>query len=161
MVQCSSLRLPFRDSRFELVLSRHEELDPAETARVLAPGGRLLTQQIGVDRWQELRPFFPRMNDPKDLFQRYRRGLQEAGLTIVQARSHEWKAVYRGLGEIVFLLCIAPWEIPDFDPLSGDLAALLRAEESLTTNGGIVLTESLFLLEGWKSASSPPARSRR
>jgi len=41
------------------------------------------------------------------------------------------------------------------------LAALLRAEESLTTNGGIVLTESLFLLEGWKSASSPPARSRR
>jgi len=161
VVQCSSLRLPFRDSRFELVLSRHEEIDPAETARVLAPGGRLLTQQIGVDRWQELRPFFPRMNDPGDLFQRYRRGLQEAGLTIVQARSHEWKAVYRGLGEIVFLLCIAPWEIPDFDPLSGDLAALLRAEESLTTNGGIVLTESLFLLEGWKSASSPPARSRR
>src|SRR5205809_6756283 len=66
VVQCSSLRLPFRDSRFELVLCRHEELDPAETDRVLAPGGRLLTQQVGVDRWQELRPFFPRMNDPKD-----------------------------------------------------------------------------------------------
>src|SRR5438067_4907358 len=161
VVQCSRLRLPFRDSRLELVLCRHEELDPADTARVLAPGGRLLTQQIGIDRWQELRPFFPRMNDPKDLFQRYRRGLQKAGLTIVQALSHEWKAVYRGLGEIVFLLCIAPWEIPDFDPLSGDLAALSRAEESLMTNGGIVLTESLFLLEGWKSASSPPARSRR
>jgi len=160
VVQCSSLRLPFRDSRFDVVLVRHEELDPSETARVLAPGGRLLTQQTGVDRWQELRPFFPRMKDPGDLFPRYRRGLQEAGLAIVQARSHDWKAVYRGLGEIVFLLCLAPWEIPDFDPLSGDLAALLRAEESLSTNGGIVLTESLFLLEGWKSASSEQARSR-
>ncbi len=130
VVQCSSLRLPFRDSRFDVVLVRHEELDPSETARVLAPGGRLLTQQTGVDRWQELRPFFPRMKDPGDLFPRYRRGLQEAGLAIVQARSH------------------------------GDLAALLRAEESLSTNGGIVLTESLFLLEGWKSASSVQARSR-
>src|SRR5207237_1527958 len=105
--------------------------------------------------------YWPRMNDSRDLVQRYRRGLQEAGVAIVAARSHEWKAGYRGLGEIVFLLCIAPWESPDFDPLSGDLAALLRAEESLMTNGGIVLTESLFLPEGWKSASSPPARSRR
>src|SRR5207247_6314961 len=128
-----------RDARLERGRSRHEELDPAETARVLAPGGRLLTQQIGVDRWQELRPFFPRMNDPGDLFQRYRRGLQEAGLTIVRARSHEWKAVYRGLGEIVFLLCITPWEIPDFDPLSVFLAVPSWAEESLKTTGGIVM----------------------
>jgi SAM-dependent methyltransferase len=147
VVQCSSLQLPFRDASFDAVLNRHEELDPAEVARVLYARGSVLTQQIGRDRWRELRPFFPRMQDFGDLFHRYENGLKDYGLTIVQARSHEWKAVYRGLGDIVFLLCVAPWEITEFDPLGGDLPALLAAEKALSTDQGIVLTESRFLLE--------------
>jgi SAM-dependent methyltransferase len=51
VVQCHSLRLPFRREAFDLVLNRHEELDPAEVARVLSPGGRLLTQQVGRAWW--------------------------------------------------------------------------------------------------------------
>jgi SAM-dependent methyltransferase len=147
VVQCSSLQLPFRDASFDTVLNRHEELDPAEVARVLYARGSILTQQIGRDRWRELRPFFPRMQDFGDLFHRYENGLKDYGLTIVQSRSHEWKAVYRGLGDIVFLLCVAPWEITEFDPLGGDLPALLAAEKALSTDQGIVLTESRFLLE--------------
>lgn len=34
VVRCSSLALPFADSSFDLVLARHEALDPAEVARV-------------------------------------------------------------------------------------------------------------------------------
>ena len=147
VVRCSSLRLPLRDSSVELVLNRHEELDPAEIARILRARGRVLTQQIGQDRWRELRAFFPRMQDFGDLFHIYRRGFEEAGLSIVDARAHDWKTLYRGLGEVVFLLCVAPWEIPDFDPLGSDLPALIAAEESLSTDRGIALTESRFILE--------------
>ena len=54
VVHASSLHLPFGAGAFELVLNRHEELDPAEVARILAPGGRFLTQQVGSDNWREL-----------------------------------------------------------------------------------------------------------
>ena len=75
---------------------------------------------------------------------------------MVQARTHEWKAAYRGLGDIVFLLGIAPWEIPDFDPLGRDLSALLAAEEAFSTDQGIVLTESRFLLEAKETSERRP-----
>lgn len=152
VVRASSMQLPFRAEGFDLVLNRHEELDPGEVARVVASGGRLLTQQVGRNRWRELREFFPRMQDVGDLFHRYEEGLTASGLTIVQARKHDWRAAYRGLGDIVFLLCIAPWDIRDFDPLGRDLPGLLKAEESLSSDDGIVLTESLFLIEARKDA---------
>ncbi|MGQ0796617.1 MAG: methyltransferase domain-containing protein [Methanobacteriota archaeon] len=152
VVRCHSLALPFRPQVFDLVLNRHEELDPEEVARVVAAGGSLLTQQIGRTWWQELRESFPRMRDFGDVLRRYEGGLRASGLTIVQARTHDWKAAYRGLGDVVFILCVAPWTIPDFDPLGRDLPALLDAEERLSTADGIALTESLFLIEARKEA---------
>ncbi len=121
-------------------------------ARVLAPGGTILTQQIGRTWWRELRKFFPRMRDFGDLFRRYEDGLRSAGLKIVQATTHDGRAAYRGLGDIVFTLCVAPWTIPDFDPLGRDLRALRRTEDALSTPAGIVLTESLFVIEARKEA---------
>ena len=38
--------MPFEDSRFDVVLNRHELDDPAEVFRVLRPGGVFLTQQV-------------------------------------------------------------------------------------------------------------------
>jgi len=152
VVQSGSLRLPFRDAVFDVVLNRHEELEASEVARVLALEGTILTQQVGRNQWHELRTFFPRMQDFGDLFDRYRNGFQASGLNMVQAETHEWTAAYRGLGDIVFLLGIAPWEIPDFDPLGQDLPALLAAEDEFSTDQGIVLTESRFLLEAKKTS---------
>ncbi len=90
------------------------------------------------------------MQDRVDLFDRYQKSLTASGLTIVQARTHDQLVAYRGLGDVVFVLCVAPWEIPDFDPLDCDFRALLDAEQALSTADGIVLTESLFLIEARK-----------
>ncbi len=38
--------LPFADRAFDLVLNRHAAFNPAEVARILAPGGTFLTQQV-------------------------------------------------------------------------------------------------------------------
>lgn len=40
-------RLPFADGCFDVAASLHGPLCPEETARVLAPGGFLITQQVG------------------------------------------------------------------------------------------------------------------
>jgi SAM-dependent methyltransferase len=146
VVQASSLRLPFADESFDLVLSRHEELAPAEVARLLRPGGSVLTQQCHPDDWSELRRFFPRMADfgPHDRL--YREGLQAAGLTLIQAREHAQAVAYQSLGDIVYLLTAAPWMIPDFD-VERDLEALLAVEAELGGPPGIVLTEGRYLLE--------------
>lgn len=148
VVRASSLQLPFRDEQFDLVLNRHEELDPTDTTRVVAAGGRVLTQQVHPDDWKELRDFFPRKTDFGPHFDLYRAGFERAGLRIVQALVYERPVAYR-LGDLVYMLVAAPWTIPDFD-LDRDLDALLAVERALSRPEGIVLTEKRYLIEAEK-----------
>ncbi|MCX6022783.1 MAG: class I SAM-dependent methyltransferase [Chloroflexi bacterium] len=151
VVRCSSLRLPFRDACVDLVLDRHEELDPAEVARVLQPGGRLVTQQVGRDDWAELWPFFPNRQVFGDHFTAYGEGLRSAGMTVT-GDQHKRKVVYQTLGDVVFMLLVAPWWAPGFDPVQ-DIDQLLALEDALKTGDGIVVTESRYLIiaqkPGW------------
>lgn len=155
VVRCRSLRLPFADAAFDLVIDRHEELDPAEVARVLRPGGRAVTQQVGRDNWRELRQCFPaatpgnradsRVTDFGDIRGEYARGFEAAGLTVTADLQHDYKVAYGSLGEMVFMLLVTPWTIPDFD-VERDLDALLTLEAKHSTGDGLVMTWSRFLL---------------
>jgi SAM-dependent methyltransferase len=144
VVWCRSLNLPFADASFDLVLNRHEELNPAEVARVMRPGAHAITQQVGGSTWHELRRFFPRMTDFGDLCGEYRRGFAASGLVIVDAREHEYRVRYQ-LDALVYLLAIMPWSIPDFD-LDGDLDALLALESASGGPEGVTLTDNRFLI---------------
>jgi SAM-dependent methyltransferase len=146
VVNASSLRLPVPSGRFDLVLDRHEELDPTEVARVLAPGGTVLTQQVHPDYHAELRRYFPRMTDFGRHEVSYREGLAAQGLRVVDAREHHGRVAYRHLGELVYLLVAAPWTVPNFD-VEADLEALLAAERELRGPEGIVLSDGLYILE--------------
>lgn len=59
------------DESVDLVMSRHEAIDPREIARVLAPGGRLLTQQAdGADaeeihEWVGTDPQYPEVSSER------------------------------------------------------------------------------------------------
>ncbi len=149
VVRASALALPFAAGAFDLVLDRHEALEPAEIGRVLRPGGTLLTQQVISEYWSELRRFFPRMTDFGPHYQRYQTDLRAAGLIIRRAAWHSLPVAYRDLGEIVYLLTAAPWTVPDFD-LERDLEALLDMEKELRQPDGIVLTEGYYLIEALK-----------
>jgi SAM-dependent methyltransferase len=150
VVRCHSPRLPFADAAFDLIINRHEELEPAEVARVLRPGGRVITQQVGGENWDELRAYFPRRSDFRGLRERYAQGFAAAGLTITANERHDQKVAYPSLGELVYLLTIAPWEIPNFE-LERDLDALLALEAACTTADGLVLTSSRFLIVAEKA----------
>ncbi len=151
VVHASSLELPFASRGFDVVLNRHEELDPAEVVRALAPGGTVLTQQVHSDYHAELREYFPRMTDFGPHDEAYQAALAAAGLEIRDARQHTQRVAYRHLGEVVYLLVAAPWTVPDFD-VAADLDALLRLEQGRRTPEGIVLTDRRYILEARKPA---------
>jgi len=159
VVRCRSMELPFQGETFDLVFDRHEELEPAEVGRVLRPGGRAITQQVGPNNWIELGRYFPsatagnrsRMTDFGDIRGQYARGFASAGLTVTRDESHDYKVAYGGLGEMVFMLLVTPWTIPDFD-VERDLEALLALEAECSTEDGLVMTWSRFLLVAEKPA---------
>jgi SAM-dependent methyltransferase len=146
VVRGSSLDLPFADHRFDLVLSRHEEINPGEVARVLARGGRFVTQQVVHDVWHELRSVFPDLVRFADHYTQYREGLAAAGLTIERAVEFRRPVRFRELGHLVYHLAAAPWSLPNFSVRSHreGLAELDRRAQS---KGGLVLTEGFYLLE--------------
>lgn len=109
-------RLPFRAAAFDLVLNRHESFDAAEVARVLAPGGRFLTQQAGSgwDQFHALlgldvpaRPAF----DLDLLVGQAVRG----GLAVEDAQVGREAVRFADIGALAWYLRMVPWAVPGFD----------------------------------------------
>jgi SAM-dependent methyltransferase len=149
VVHTFNLALPFAAAGFDLVLDRHEELSPADVARVLRPAGRVLTQQCHPDYHAELREFFPRMARFEAHDQTYPSGFAAAGLELIDMRQYRRRVAYRQLGHLVYFLAAAPWYIPNFD-LDTDLDALLEVERRLGGPDGIVLSDPRYILEARK-----------
>ena len=150
VVHASGSRLPLADESVDLVLNRHEDLDPADVARALRPGGRVFTQQIGRNHWREIGELFPRSTcGSGDLFERYRDGFQRAGFGLTDAREHDLRVAMASLGDVVYMLTAVPWTVPGFD-VARDLDALLALERACGRAEGIVLTQGNFLIEAVK-----------
>ena len=136
-----------------LVLNSHEDLSPPDVARVLRPGGRVLTQQVGRNEWQQIAQFFPRTSKEgrPDRFHTYQAGFEGAGLTVIFARSHDTPVSYSSLGDVVYMFAavMPQWRSHEFD-LERDLDALLALERDLSGEKSIVLTESRFVIEAVK-----------
>ena len=144
VVRADSLRLPFADGAFDLVLDRHEALAPSDVARVLAPGGTVITQQVGNDNWPEFSQFMETTVFP-DHFNIYQRGFAAAGLTIEDARWHEERVAFGSLGDMVYMLLVSPWSYPAFDT-ARDIDKLLALEDALGTADGIVAKEMHYII---------------
>lgn len=149
-VHCRSMQLPFKDEGFDLVINRHEELEPRELARVVGLGGKVITQQVGRNNWRELRTYFPNMTDFGDHRKRYAEGFEAEGLRISANLSHDYKVAYGELGDFVFMLAVTPWTVPGFT-LERDIDALLSLCEGCRTENGLELTESRYLLIAQKT----------
>jgi hypothetical protein len=66
---------------------------------------------------------------------------------------HDYRVAYASLGDMVFMLLITPWTIADFD-VERDLETLLALEADHTTEDGLIMTWSRFLIV----AEKPTAR---
>jgi SAM-dependent methyltransferase len=148
VVQAVSLQPPFRDGAFDFVLSRHEEIEPAEIDRILRPGGALLTQQVSADHWPELRRFIPRQTVFPNHDVEYPAAFEAMGYA-VDVRRVRFRTAFATIADLAAMLLVAPWEVPHFD-LDSDREALLAAERDLGTADGIVVSEGLYILTAQK-----------
>lgn len=107
-------RMPYDDATFDVVLNRHDSYDAAEVARVLRPGGVLLTQQVDGRNVAELYDLFG--GTPQYLHVNLENLVAEAekaGLAVQQ--SWDWAGRMRvaDVETLVGYAAMAPWEFPD------------------------------------------------
>ncbi|HET8604031.1 MAG TPA: class I SAM-dependent methyltransferase [Marmoricola sp.] len=137
-------RMPFEDDRFDLILNRHEAFIAEDVARVLAPGGVFLTQQVAGDDAHELHDLFGgHASYPAHLKDELLRQAHSAGLDVHEAA--EWTGTYRfhDVAALVAYLHLVPWDAPeDFtvDHYADQLLALHRDHQGID----ITLTKRRF-----------------
>jgi SAM-dependent methyltransferase len=141
-------KLPFGDGEFDLILNRHGDLNPAEIARLLRPGGRFITQQVGADNDRALVKLllgdtptpFPdqHLTIAADRF-------KAAGLTIEAAAEHFGTIRFFDVGALVWFARIIEWEFPGFS-VDTCLDALECAQALIERNGEISAQTHRFFL---------------
>ncbi len=138
--------LPLRDRSVGLLHSRHESYSPAEVARVLAPGGCFVTQQVGAEPYGELADAVGA--------QRVGRGwtldfateqLAAAGVGLVDGAQARVPITVRDIGVVVHLARMDPALFPGFEP-SRDVEPLRALHDVITRDGAFVTHWNRFWL---------------
>jgi SAM-dependent methyltransferase len=150
VVQADDARaLPFAGGTFDLVVSRHPTVTGwAEVARVLAPGGSYLSQQIGAGSNRELIDF---MMGPQPVHQGRspRRAVAEAeaaGLTVTDLREQALRVEFFDVAAVVYFLRKVLWTVPGFT-VAGYAAPLARMHAHIEARGSFVAHSRRFLIE--------------
>ena len=139
--------IPFADGEFDLVLNRHAAFNPYEVGRVLAPGGRFLTQQVhGLWAADLLAAFAAKPQWPEASPEKYLPHLQEAGLEITNVENWSGELTFTDVGAIVYYLRAIPWLVPGFS-VESHLNYLLKLQEQLERDRVLVFTSRKYLIE--------------
>ncbi|GHH72282.1 class I SAM-dependent methyltransferase [Promicromonospora soli] len=144
--------LPFDDYTFGLVMSRHPVSFPyREAARVLAPGGTLLVQEVGAGSNRALYEFLmgPQADDDAGYLDQVRAQVSEAGLDLVRLQDALTKVEFFDLAAVVHFLRKVLWTVPDFsvDKYQDRLRAL---HEHIVEHGSFVCHSRRTLVEARK-----------
>ena len=111
-------RLPFEESFFDLVISRHNAYCPGEIHRVLKENHLFITEQIGALSCANLLLDLSgndRMLNHWNLMSAVRE-LEENSFKIVSKKEHIVPVRFYDIGAIVYYLKAIPWLIEDFTP---------------------------------------------
>jgi SAM-dependent methyltransferase len=117
LVDAGTDPLPFDDGTFGLVVSRHPVSFPyAGAARVLAPGGTLLVQEVGAGSNRALYEFLmgPQENHDAAYLDGLRAEVAAAGLEVVRLRDALTRVEFFDLAAVVHFLRKVLWTVPDF-----------------------------------------------
>ncbi|WP_239132109.1 class I SAM-dependent methyltransferase [Paractinoplanes durhamensis] len=144
--------LPGGEDEFDVVLSRHGRLPAADIFRLLRPGGRLLSQQVGHD---DLAGLNTALGAPPPYHRLWNAevavaSLEAAGLEVVDVREERPAVAFHDVGEVVRQLRDLPWQIRDFTP-QRYAAALERLDSFIRLHGEFTVAAHRFLVQAVRS----------
>ena len=142
-------KLPFEESFFELVIDRHESFNAAEIFRILKPGGRFVTQQVGPQNNREISELFQVGSPYHWTLEIGSDELEDAGFSIFCTKDELHKAAFSDVGALVYYLKAIPWEVPDFSIERND-AQLRNIHALIQANGRFEVTNQRCLIEATK-----------
>ncbi len=143
--------LPFADGEFDLMLNRHSAFNAAEIARVLAPGGVFLTQQVHGLWADDLHAAFDVTPQwPNATPEQYVPRLQAAGLTIVDVQNWQGALRFTDVGAIVYFLKAVPWTVPGFT-VDTHARYLFALQERVDAGEELLFTTRKYLIEARKA----------
>ncbi len=111
--------LPFAEGQFDLVINRHESYDPAELWRIMKPGARLITQQVGGTDCTGINDA---LGAPyNDEFRHWTLAfaveqLQKQGFRIIRQQEQFPIQRFYDIGALIYYLKAIEWQIPGFEP---------------------------------------------
>jgi SAM-dependent methyltransferase len=139
--------LPGGEDEFDVVLSRHGRLPAEDIARLLRPGGTLLTQQVGSDDLADLNAA---LDAPPPYSKRWAAAdavaaLEAAGLEVTDVREERPAFTFHDVGAVVHQLRAVPWQIRDFTPRRYE-RSLRRLDAIIRTDGHFTAYAHRFLI---------------
>ncbi|MGA8116026.1 MAG: methyltransferase [Actinocatenispora sp.] len=152
-----SAALPVADDWCQLVLNRHAQLVASEMARVLAPGGRFLTQQVGSREALEINTALgadPAIDPDSWTLETAVEQLRAEGLTVLAAQEQMIPHHVHDIGALVYHLRAVSWQVPNFSV--ADFDDQLRAvDRVIRRDGRFTYHAHRFLIEA--ALSVPPS----
>jgi SAM-dependent methyltransferase len=139
--------MPFADDEFDLVLNRHGAFNAKEVARILAPGGIFLTQQVhGLFAFDLMAHFGATPQWPSATYEDAITRLAAAGLELLQGFDWRGKTTFTDVGAVVYYLKAIPWLVPTFS-VERYFAQLLALQERLEQEGELAFANMRYWVE--------------
>ncbi|MFZ6026221.1 MAG: class I SAM-dependent methyltransferase [Chloroflexota bacterium] len=145
-------QLPFADRAFDLVINRHESFDAAEVKRILRPGARFVTQQVGGQYGTGLNEWLQGRVEYVYADWSLRRAvgqLEDAGLRILHKGEEFTPLHFFDIGAVVFYLKVVSWQVQDFS-VERYGERLLALHDHIEQNGAFKITGHYFWIEAEK-----------
>ena len=141
--------LPFDDASFDLVVSRHPTVVLwHEIARVLRPGGRYLSQQVGAGSVHELSVAMLGEFEPSQGRSAARAvaAAEGAGLRVHDVKAARLRMEFHDIGAVVHFLRKVIWIVPDFS-VEAFRPQLRALHDRIQIEGSFVAHATRFLIE--------------
>jgi SAM-dependent methyltransferase len=154
--QDTSHTLPLADATFDLTINRHEYYDPHEVRRILKPGGRFITQQVGGGEYPPLRVLLgdATPNEYAHWTREYAvHELLNAGLTVTASAEAFPMARCYDVGALIYYLFAIPWDVPDFS-VERHRDALFAVHQRIQHDGYIAVEGHRFIIQAQRDESS-------
>jgi len=140
--------LPFSSGEFEMIINRHESYSPREVFRILTPGGRFYTQQVGQQNDKELVNLLEAPVDPDDThwdLEYATQQLKQVGFEIETAQECFPITRIFDVGAIAYYFKVIPWEIPNFT-VEQYYNPLVRIHATIQRDGYVDVKSHRFLI---------------